>query len=1340
MDPDIVNNTNWSGTIRNDLKSIPSFSIVMELADLFDPTRGIYANPSGDELAWERPGSLELIYPDGAKGFQINCGVRIRGGFSRDPNNPKHAFRFFFRQEYGEAKLHYPLFGDNGADTFDKIDLRTMQNYSWAYQNDNRMICLRDQFSRDGQLAMGQPAERGEFYHLYINGQYWGLYNTDERPEAAFGETYFGGQAEDYDTIKVDPDLGYNIEATDGNTSAWNRLWNAAVAGFTNDVDYFKIEGRNVDGTINTNYENLLDVDNLIDYMLIILYGGNLDAPISNFIGNDGPNNFFAVRNRTGQYGGFRFMSHDAEHTLLNVNEDRTGIVDGTFGGINADWTAGDPRNGSGFSKSSPQYVWFRLQGNAEFRLRVADRVQKYCFNGGVLTPQAVRASLLTRSNEIQRAIVCESARWGDAKRAVPFTRNDWVSAMNTVFSSFVNGRTTVLVNQLRADNLYPRVQAPLLNKFGGIVSNGFNLFMTNANPGGGSVIYYTLNGPDPRLRGGAVNASALAYTPGTAIPINFQTVLRARVLSNSVWSALVEATFYTAQDFSKLLVSEIMYNPPASGATPGDELEFLELKNTGTNIFDLSGVLFSSGINFAFTNGTRLGPGQFFVLGRNAAALTGKYPGLIVNGIYTGKLDNSGEKIALAHVLGGTILSFDYKDSGRWPVTADGFGFSLVPKNVNSNPDPGNSATWRASAVPGGSPGADDPSVNIAGILVNEALTHTVLPDVDRIELYNPTMADVNIGGWLLTDDRTVPMKFRIPNGTIIASHGYVVFSEVDFNPPPGTNSTDFALSSTDDEVYLFSTDSNTNLTGYSYGFHFGAAQIGVTFGRYVNSVGDEHFVAQISPTLGAANSGPRVGPVVFKQIMYHPPDQLGGVDNADDEYLLLENISGAAVPLFDPMAPTNTWRVRGGVDLNFPTNITLLPAGQLVLVHFDPNNAALLSAFRGKYGMLSSLPAYGPYGGKLDNAGQNVELYRPDLPNSNGVAYVLVEQIDYKDSAPWPPAPDGTGSALERVVLSDYGNDPTNWIGAAPLTISVNPRSQSVTNGLNYTNSVSAYGTGLLRYQWQFNGTDIPNATNAMLFILNVGLTNSGAYTVRVSDDRGSALSLPGVLTVLVKPVITLQPQSQAAVEGANVTLTVAASGTTPITFRWRRNNITFTNGIINSTPTNSSLTLTNVKTSDDGVSFNVAITNLAGAASSLSSNAILTVWADFDRDGLPDWWEAQFGLDTNSMADAALDPDHDTMSNLQEYIAGTDPHDGQSYLRIDADSDSGSGAVGLGFLAVSNKTYTVLSSGSVANGTWLTLTNVDAAPVTRPIRVIDVPPSGAKRYYRLVTPQRP
>ena len=233
MDPDVVNDARYRDTIKSDLKSLPTFSLVMKLDDLFHPATGIYAHPGDDGANWERPCSLELIHPDGRAGFQVNAGIRIRGGFSRSTDNPKHAFRLFFRQEYGDSKLNYPLFGGGGAAEFDKIDLRTFQNYSWSFQGDGNGVFLRDQFSRDTQLAMGHHAERGNFYHLYINGQYWGIYNSCERTEAAYGETYYGGNRDDYDTIKVDP---YNTIATDGNLTAWTQLYNMARAGFARPV------------------------------------------------------------------------------------------------------------------------------------------------------------------------------------------------------------------------------------------------------------------------------------------------------------------------------------------------------------------------------------------------------------------------------------------------------------------------------------------------------------------------------------------------------------------------------------------------------------------------------------------------------------------------------------------------------------------------------------------------------------------------------------------------------------------------------------------------------------------------------------------------------------------------------------------------------------------------------------------------------------------------------------------------------------------------------------------------------------------------------------------------
>src|SRR5204863_2121644 len=169
----------------------------------------------------------------------------------------------------------------------------------------------------------------------------------------------------------------------------------------------------------------------------------------------------------------------------------------------------------------------------------------------------------------------------------------------------------------------------------------------------------------------------------------------------------------------------------------------------------------------------------------------------------------------------------------------------------------------------------------------------------------------------WFLTSDPLVPFKYVIPTNTIIAAGGYKVFDETQFNPNPGVPPS-FTLSSHGEAVYLYSGDALTNLTGYSHGFSFGAASNGVSFGRHVISTGEEQFPAQLALTPGAVNSGPRIGPLVFTEVLYHPP--AGG-----DEFVELQNISSNAVPLYDGAFPSNTWKVAG-LGFDFPAN-TVVP-----------------------------------------------------------------------------------------------------------------------------------------------------------------------------------------------------------------------------------------------------------------------------------------------------------------------------------------------------------------------------------------------------------------------------
>src|SRR6266436_3815400 len=125
------------------------------------------------------------------------------------------------------------------TDVFQKIDLRTFENYSWSFGGDSNGTFVRDISARDLQLAAGDASSHGRDYNLYIDGQYWGIYQTDERPEANFAESYYGEVPDGYDTVKVDTNTGYTIYATDGDLNAWRQLWDTSRIPSTAQVDVF---------------------------------------------------------------------------------------------------------------------------------------------------------------------------------------------------------------------------------------------------------------------------------------------------------------------------------------------------------------------------------------------------------------------------------------------------------------------------------------------------------------------------------------------------------------------------------------------------------------------------------------------------------------------------------------------------------------------------------------------------------------------------------------------------------------------------------------------------------------------------------------------------------------------------------------------------------------------------------------------------------------------------------------------------------------------------------------------------------------------------------------------
>lgn len=164
-------------------------------------------------------------------------------------------------------------------------------------------------------------------------------------------------------------------------------------------------------------------------------------------------------------------------------------------------------------------------------------------------------------------------------------------------------------------------------------------------------------------------------------------------------------------------------------------------------------------------------------------------------------------------------------------------------------------------------------------------------------------------------------------------------------------------------------------------------------------------------------------------------------------------------------------------------------------------------------------------------------------------------------------------------------------------------------------------------------------------------------------------------------------------------------------------------------------SFFTLNNVQPGQAG-SYRAVVTNAATTTGVGSSVATLTVLADTDHDGLPDAWEAAYGFGTNNPADATLDADGDTMSNWAEYIAGTNPTNALSYLKVERVMPLPTLAT-IEFVAISNRTYTIEYTDALGSSPWLKLNDVTARATNRVETVVDSGASATNRLYRLVTP---
>ena len=518
-----------------------------------------------------------------------------------------------------------------------------------------------------------------------------------------------------------------------------------------------------------------------------------------------------------------------------------------------------------------------------------------------------------------------------------------------------------------------------------------------------------------------------------------------------SHWSPPIQ--FMTSEPIAahildNLRLTELMFNPAEADGSKGeldadnDDFEFIELKNTGSFDLDLTGLSFTSGITFDFGTGTidTLSAGEYVLVVKNQQAFESRYGtsvSLRIAGQYLGSLSNSGEKVTLEDYYNGTILSFTYKDSRGWPLTADGAGHSMLPLENAIEDEPYGtleySGNWKQSTYIHGSPGNDDP-VKSQGVVINEIMAHTdyaVAPHEsnDWIELYNTTDSPIVLGSdWYLSDDLDDLKKYALPSGSILAN-SWISFDQISHFNTDGVGPLGFGFNKAGEQILLSYLPGTSADRVVDY-VEFKGQENDISLGRYPD--GDDFFFA-MTPTRDVTNALPN-NHVVISEVMYHP---LEGTTN--EEYIELFNPTGQPV---DMWTSAGTWAIDGGVNYTFPAETTMANSSRILIVGFDPLlETARLSDFETTYGT-ASLTAndniFGPWAGNLSNNGERITLEKPqepDLPDPD-ISWVIIDEVIYGDFWPWPTGPDGTGESLSRISTQKQqsGNDPANWQSTIP------------------------------------------------------------------------------------------------------------------------------------------------------------------------------------------------------------------------------------------------------------------------------------------------------------------
>jgi hypothetical protein len=813
----------------------------------------------------------------------------------------------------------------------------------------------------------------------------------------------------------------------------------------------------------------------------------------------------------------------------------------------------------------------------------------------------------------------------------------------------------------------------------------------------------------------------------GTNSPVTGDNIMAVEVHQNGtgssddVFGMLLSASQFSTNIITTtvgvpVVLNEVLASNRSLTNLNGTSSDWVELFNPFTNTVALADLSLSDDPNaprkFVFAPDTTLLPGGFFLV--------------YCNNNLPGSPTNTGFSLGAS---GGSLFFFNSPTNGGGLI--DSLTYGLQTPDVSIGRVPNGSGVWTLTVPSPGTPNTAAGLGAASSLSINEWMADPVTGS-DWFELINSGAQPVSLSGLFFTSDLTKKTLSPIPPLSFIGAGGYgFVQFFADSQPSAGPDHVNFKLSKSGDSVALFSPN-GTLITAVT----FGAQQTGVSQGHFPDgSTNLVSFTTTVSPAQG--NFLP-LSNVVVNEVLTHTDPPL---EDAVEFY----NPTAAAVDLSgwfvsDSQEDLKKYRVVDG---------TVLPAHGFKVLYeyqFNPTNGAAIpftfnSAHGGQVwlspadasGNLTGYRAFATFGaaangvsfgrytnsiGEVDFVAMSARTFGVDNPSTlkdfrtgDGApnAYPLVGPVVINELMHDPPSQDGTADNVQDEYVELLNFSPYN----VPLfdpSASVN--TWAISGGIAYTfpQNVTLPAGGCLLLVSFDPVIDQPALAE---FLNRYQLTNP----VSLFGPYAGHLANSGESIALYKPDSPqLSPHPDAGFVPYILVDQISYSTASP----W---------------PTNGSGTGSSLQRLVPASYGNDPANWFVGAHTAARPNTSNPV--DTNGDGLPDAWQIfYFSSISNPSAKPDADPDHDGFNNLQEYLAGTDPTDPNSYLRLDSVKVGETNSV-IRFKAVAGKTYTVLSTPNLISG-WSKLADVAGQVTNGVVTVSDNSPTlGAARFYRLVTP---